>query len=204
MSAATETWKNKKRISTSHEDCELFPYHLEALVRKLPGLVARGAVYPTTLPMVLCRLEDPRNSFFQLLVHHAVHDGMADVVSKIERADEEDIDARHFGDRIHLFRTPLAVYFDSGRTGQPTFCKPSFVSICTIVNKLSFACCKYSCVVCPLNFSIGNGEPKPRWPTGGNLADLTSLIASSAVYRRGTMMPCAPESSAPASTRWLS
>ncbi len=34
-------------------------------------------------------------------------------------------------------------------------------------------------------------EPKPLWPVGGNLADLTSFFASSAVYRSGTMIPWA-------------
>lgn len=42
------------------------------------------------------------------------------------------------------------------------------------------------------------GEPKPRVPRGGNFADDTRRRASSGVYRRGTMIPCAPESRAPA------
>ena len=43
----------------------------------------------------------------------------------------------------------------------------------------------------PPNFSIGKGEPKPLVPAGGNFADWTSFLASSAVYKRGTMMPWA-------------
>lgn len=43
----------------------------------------------------------------------------------------------------------------------------------------------------------GKGEPKPRWPTGGNLELVTSFCASSTVYKRGTRMPWAPESRAP-------
>ena len=74
---------------------------------------------------------------------------------------------------------------------EPTLCNASFVSICTIVTKLSFACCKYSVEVWFPNFSIGNGEPKPRWPVGGNLAAWTSFFASSAVYRSGTIIPSA-------------
>lgn len=130
---------------------------------------------------------------------------MADIVSEIKGADEENINACYLSNCIDLVTQSVSFYTFLGvRTGQPTFCKPSFVSIWTMVNKLSLACCKYSCVVCPLNFSIGNGDPKPRWPTGGNLADVTNLTASSAVYRRGTMMPCAPESSAPIGVHGLS
>ena len=47
------------------------------------------------------------------------------------------------------------------------------------------------------NFSIGKGEPNPRIPCGGNLAEETSRAASAWVYNRGTRMPWAPESSAP-------
>ena len=43
----------------------------------------------------------------------------------------------------------------------------------------------------PPNLSIANGEPKPLLPLGGNLADLTSLLASSAVSSRGTIIPWA-------------
>lgn len=79
-----------------------------------------------------------------------------------------------------------------------TFCSASFVSICTMVTSASFASSRYSAVVCWLNFSIGNGDPKPRVPKGGNFADETRRRASSAVYRSGTSTPCAPASSAPA------
>lgn len=41
------------------------------------------------------------------------------------------------------------------------------------------------------------GEPKPRVPVGGNLADETSRWASVTVWIRGTMMPWAPVSRAP-------
>ena len=50
-----------------------------------------------------------------------------------------------------------------------------------------------------------NGLPYPRCPTGGNLADCTNFLASSAVYSKGTTIPCAPESSARFTIQaWLS
>ena len=78
-----------------------------------------------------------------------------------------------------------------------TFSRASFVSIWTIVNKASLACCRYSTPDTSPVDSMANGLPNPRLPTGGNLDDSTSLSASSAVYKRGTTMPCAPESRAP-------
>ena len=72
-----------------------------------------------------------------------------------------------------------------------TLSNASFVSICTMVNKASLACCKYSVWVCPPNLSIGNGDPKPLIPVGGNLADRTSFCASSTVCNKGTKTPWA-------------
>lgn len=72
-----------------------------------------------------------------------------------------------------------------------TLSNASFVSICTMVNKASFACCKYSVWVCPPNLSIGKGDPKPLIPIGGNLADWTSFCASPTVCNNGTITPWA-------------
>lgn len=132
-------------ISIAHTAFGSSTYHLETLICKLSSLVAGGAVYPTTLLIVLCGLQDPRNGSLQLFVHHTVQDGMADVIAEIKWADEEDINTWDFGNRINLGRQ--SVSFDtrnSVRTGRPTFFKPSSVSICTIVNRLSLACCRYS------------------------------------------------------------
>ena len=43
----------------------------------------------------------------------------------------------------------------------------------------------------PPNLSIAKGDPKPLLPLGGNLADLTNFLASSAVSSRGTIIPWA-------------
>ena len=124
---------------------------------------------------------------------------MSNVVPEVERTDEEDVDARNFCNCINLLSvTSMKLLGDLLENGNAlTFSKASFVSICTIVTSASFACCRYSVVVCPPNFSIGNGDPNPLDPLGGNFAESTSFFASSAVYRRGTMIPWAPESSAP-------
>ncbi len=53
----------------------------------------------------------------------------------------------------HSTLRPCASTFVKGHT----LCNASLVSICTIVTRLSFACCRYSVDVWPPKFSIGNG-----------------------------------------------
>ena len=43
--------------------------------------------------------------------------------------------------------------------------------------------------VCNPNLSWAKGDPNPLAPVGGNFAAWTILTASSAVYKRGTMIP---------------
>ena len=74
---------------------------------------------------------------------------------------------------------------------RDTLSNASRVSIWTMVNRASFACCRYSVWVWPPNLSIGNGDPKPLIPPGGNLADWTSFFASSTVCNNGTITPWA-------------
>jgi len=77
-----------------------------------------------------------------------------------------------------------------------------------IVNRLSLACWRYRVCDKPPNFSIANGDPNPLWPTGGNLADCTIFLASSAVRSKGTIIPWADarmslKRTAPIDVLWL-
>lgn len=122
---------------------------------------------------------------------------MPNIVTQIEWPYEKNIDSWYFSNCINLEGgTISALSFasqgcDVGDEELHTFSKASLVSVCTIVTKFSSACCKYSAAVWMPNFSIGNGEPKPRWPAGGNLADWTSFLASFSSWRRGTIIPWA-------------
>jgi hypothetical protein len=65
--------------------------------------------------------------------------------------------------------------------------RASWVSIWTMVRRLSLACWRYSVMLgLGLKRSMAKGEPKPRRPRGGNFEARTRSLASWAVRSRGT------------------
>ena len=82
-------------------------YHIEALVRKLSGLVSRCTVYTRALLVLLGRPQDSGYSLLQFLVHCTIKNGMSDVVSKIIRSNEEDINTGNFCNGINLSHVNL-------------------------------------------------------------------------------------------------
>lgn len=153
---------------------------METFLGVFIALLSRGAVHASPLAVVDSSLVDAVNGGLQLVVHRAAQDGVANVVAKVKGPNEQDVDARDSGDLIDLFGSQRSSNSPS-QIQAHTFAKASLVSICAIVTKASFASIKYSTVLWLENLPIGKGEPKPRVPCGGNLADETSFRASSAV-----------------------
>ena len=143
-------------------------YHVEALIGEQPCLVARSTVYTSLLTIVNGSLVDLGDGLLQVLMHRSIEDWMADIIAQVERSNQQYIDPRNLCNGIHLeLVTQLAArcrtWLSFNLPGlQHTFSRASFVSICTTVTNASFACTRYSAVVSPPNFSIGNGDPNPR------------------------------------------
>lgn len=163
-------------------------YHLKTLIGKVPSLISSRRIDPAASLIHFRRHLNPGYSFFERLMHSTIQDGMSNIVTQIIRPHEKNVDTRHFSNRVNLanINTSSALLFgrlkwNIGRLGISTFSNASFVSICTIVTRLSFACCRYSDAVRAPNCPIAKGEPKPRWPVGGNLAAWANFLASSAV-----------------------
>ena len=81
-------------------------YHVEPLISKLPRLISGCAIYPCTLLILLRCSLDFCYSFFELFMHSTIKYWMPNVVTKVERANKEDIDARYFCNCIDLRAQP--------------------------------------------------------------------------------------------------
>lgn len=162
-------------------------YHLKTLISKLPSLISSRRIDPAISLILFRHPLDRGYSFFEGLMHSATQDGMSNIITQIIWPYEKNVDTRHFSNRVNLTNNSMSALLfgcpkrDIGRLGTSTFSNASFVSICTIVTRLPFACCRYSDAVRSPNGPIAKGEPKPRCPIGGNLAAWTNFLASSAV-----------------------
>lgn len=77
-------------------------YHVETLVSELTSLISRSRVYATALLVLLRCLLDLGNGLFQLVMHCAVVNGMPNIVSQIEGAHKQYVDAWNFCYSIDL------------------------------------------------------------------------------------------------------
>ncbi len=77
-------------------------YHLEPVISILARLLARDAVDAAALAVRDGRLVDASDGVFERLVHFPVEDRVADTVSQVEGADEEDVDAWYGCDCVYL------------------------------------------------------------------------------------------------------
>lgn len=62
--------------------------HVEALLSIFVALFAGSAVHASTFAIVHSSFVDSVNGRFQVVVHGAIQDGMADVVAKIKGTDQ--------------------------------------------------------------------------------------------------------------------
>lgn len=84
-------------------------YHMEALICEVSCLVSRGGIYPGALVVLLCDLLDPHDGVLQLLVHCSVKDRMSDIVTQIEGANEQDVNAGHLCNGVKLSMVSLGL-----------------------------------------------------------------------------------------------
>lgn len=75
---------------------------MEAPLGILMALLASGAVHAGAFAVINSGPVDALNGGLQVVMHGAIEDGMADVVAKVEGADEQDINARDSGDLVDL------------------------------------------------------------------------------------------------------
>ena len=78
-------------------------YHVETFIGKGAGLVPRGAEYTTALLMLFCRLMYLLDCFLQIFVHSVVQYWMSDIITKIIRADEKDVNSWNLGYFVNLY-----------------------------------------------------------------------------------------------------
>lgn len=75
---------------------------MKPLLSVLVRLLAAGAVDARLLPILHRGTVNPGNGSVQLLVHGAVENRPANVVSEVKGPDEEDVDAADGCDLLHL------------------------------------------------------------------------------------------------------
>lgn len=75
---------------------------MEALLRVLIALFAGGAVDSRPLAVINGGLVNTFNGSLEVLVHRAIENGMANVVTEVERSDEQNIDAWDGSNFINL------------------------------------------------------------------------------------------------------
>lgn len=88
-------------------------YHVESLVCVFLCSLAAGAVDTNPFAIVHRCFEDTINGRVQVVVERA-QDRTADVVSKIPRADEQDVNAGHLGDFLDLLVQHLFISIELG------------------------------------------------------------------------------------------
>ena len=100
MSLVTEIYQ---AVSDALQLRQAATFHMESIIRVLPGRISVGTIYAGFLARVLCSLQDPRHCFLQLWGEVSL-DRIPQVVSKVPRTDEEDVDAVDLCDFFNLRR----------------------------------------------------------------------------------------------------
>ena len=164
--------------------------HFETLLRKFLGLLAARGIDAALLARLPARGERLCDGVLEFRGDDAVENGVANVVScaRLEGSLTKTWACDSAGVRVPRSKGPMK------RTSMPSTAAISFtasrasrVSIWTMVKRASLACCRYSVKVgMGWKRSALRGEPKPRRPTGGNLAAWTSSLACSTVRSNGT------------------
>ena len=83
---------------------------MEPLIGEMSRLLTRDTVYSRPLLVLLSRALDSGDGSFQLVIHFAVEDWMADVVAKVEGTDEERVDSC-FSDCVDLCDKAVSMNF---------------------------------------------------------------------------------------------
>lgn len=71
-------------------------------MRVLIALLAGSAVDSRPLAVINRSLVDALNGSLEIIVHGAIENGMANVVTEVERSDEQNIDARDGSNFVNL------------------------------------------------------------------------------------------------------
>ena len=82
---------------------------MESLICVSSSLVTGSCVNPRSLSILLRGVKNLGDRILELLRHCSVEDRLANVVSEVKWANEQDVDSLNFGDGLHVFQSLLGL-----------------------------------------------------------------------------------------------